>query len=282
MAAVIESPTDLVAGVEELFTLPALYMRVKALIEDPETSIADVADLISGDPAIAARLLKFANSAFFGQSRQVDTVSRAVTVLGTQVVHDVVLATSVVDSCAVVADSVDLRTFWSNSAYCAVLARQLAERCNVLDSERIFLEGLLRDIGHLVMVKQVPEQLADARQQARATGRQLYQLEWELIGCHYGEVGQQLMTLWQLPPSFGEVARYHVEPGQTQASPLEAAIVHIAHHITVAAEAGGEVDLPIQAAAWQTTGLSVDVIDSVRTDAAAELSEAQALFVDSD
>ena len=283
MAAVIESPRDLVAGVEQLFTLPDLYMRVKNLIEDPESSVADVAELISADPAIAARLLKFANSAFFGQSRQVDTVSRAVTVLGTQLVHDVALATSVIDSCAGVADSTDLPKFWSDSAYCAVLARQLAERCNVLDSERIFLEGLLRDIGHLVMVKQIPDQLAAARQQAKSTGAELYRVERELIGCHYGEVGQQLMTLWQLPPSFGEVARYHVEPSGTNECPLEAAIVHIAHHMTLAAEADGNVDdaaLPIRAEAWAATGLSADVIESVRTDADSELAEARALFVE--
>lgn len=282
-AEVATDPRELVAGVRELFTLPEMYMRVKEAIEDEESSVGDVAELIATDPVITARLLRFANSAFFGLSRQVDSVSRAVTVLGTQLAHDVVLATSVVDSCAGVADAVDLRAFWADSAYCGLLARLLAQRCNVLDSERIFLEGLLRDLGHLVMYQQIPEEMRAAREQARSSGRQLYLVEQELLGCHYGEVGQELMAAWQLPASFGEVARYHVDPGSSANCPLEAAMVHIAHHVALGSAADGDLvveELPISAAAWSTTNLTAEMIGPVKEEADSALAETQALFVD--
>lgn len=281
-AEVATDPRELVAGVRELFTVPEMYMRVKAAIEDEESSVGDVAELIASDPVITARLLRFANSAFFGLSRQVDTVSRAVTVLGTQLAHDVVLATSVVDSCAGV-EGVNLPTFWSDSAYCGLLARLLAQRCNVLDSERIFLEGLLRDLGHLVMYQQIPDETREARAQAHSSGRALHVVEQELIGCHYGQVGQELMAAWQLPASFGEVARYHIDPAGSPSCPLEAAIVHIAHHVAVASRQDGGLvieDLPIAAEAWATTGLTADVIEPVKEEADSALAETQALFVD--
>ncbi len=276
------NPRDLVADVRELFTLPDMYLRVKEAIDSEESSVGQVAELIASDPVITARLLRFANSAFFGLSQQVDTISRAVTVLGTQLAHDVVLATSVVDSCAGVADTVDLRSFWSDSAYCGLLARLLAQRCNVLDSERIFLEGLLRDLGHLVMYQQLPDETGAAREQARSSGRELYQVERDILGCHYGEVGQELMASWQLPASFGEVARYHVDPAGASNCPLEAAIVHIAHQIALSSSAGGNLagdELPIKAAAWGVTDLTMDVIEPVQAEADSALAETQALFI---
>jgi len=281
-AEVATDPRALVAGVGELFTLPEMYMRVKEAIEDDDTSVGDVAELIVSDPAISGRLLRFANSPFFGQSRQVDTVSRAVSVLGTQLVHDVVLATSVVDSCSAVAEAVNLRQFWSDSAYCGLLARLLAQRCNVLDSERIFLEGLMRDLGHLVMYQEIPDETREASEQARRSGRELFLVERELLGFHYGEVGQALMLAWQLPLSFGEVACYHLEPGGSASCPLEAAIVHIAHHIAVGRDQAGQVNfesLPVRAEAWAVTGLASDQLEPVKAEADSALAETEALFV---
>jgi HD-like signal output (HDOD) protein len=274
---------ELVAGVEDLFTLPEMYLRIKEVIENGESSIADVADIVSSDPVITARLLRFANSAFFGLSKQIDTISRAVNMLGTQLVHDTVLATSVAESCAVAADVLDMRLFWSSSAYCAVLSRLLAQRCNVLDSERIFLEGLLRDIGHLVMYQQIPDSLEEARRQARSSGMELYQVERELIGYDYGQVGQELMMLWKLPPSLGEVARYHVEPAGSKNCPLETALVHIAHHIAIAAQSGANLSggkLPISADAWMVTGLREDLIDPVKIEADSSVAEVRELFLE--
>lgn len=282
-AEVMTDPRELVAEVRELFTLPDMYLQVKATIEDEESCIADVAELIASDPVITARLLRFANSAFFGLSRRVDTISRAATVLGTQLVHDVVLATSVVESSSAVADVVNLKKFWADSAYCGLLARLFAQRCNVLDSERIFLEGLLRDLGHLVMVQQIPDETRAAREQAKATGTPLFRVEQELIGCHFGEVGQELMTAWQLPPSFGEVARYHVEPGAATDCQLETALVHIAHHVCQARDLNpvpAAEELPISSEAWEVTGLTVEAVLPVQQEAAAALAETQALFVE--
>ena len=274
---------ELVAGVEDLFTLPEMYLRIREAVDDSGSSIADVAEIVSGDPVITARLLRFANSAFFGLPSQVDTISRAVNILGTQLVHDVVLATSVSGSCAMATDALDVRQFWSSSAYCAVLSRLLAQRCHVLDSERVFLEGLLRDIGHLVMYQQIPVPIAEAQRQAISSGAELYQVERALIGYDYGQVGQELMALWNLPPSLGEVARYHVEPASSENCPLETAIVHIAHHIAIAARSGSNVadaTLPISADAWTVTGLSEEVIDPVRIEADSSVTEAQQIFIE--
>jgi HD-like signal output (HDOD) protein len=277
------SAKELVAGVQDVFTLPDMYLKIKEVVEDEDSSIADVAEIVSGDPAVTARLLRFANSAFFGMPSKVDTISRAVNILGTQLVHDVVLATSVSESCGADTDAFDQRAFWSDSAYCAVLSRLLAQHCNVLDSERVFLEGLLRDIGHLVIYQQIPERAAEAKRRSLSTDVELYQAERELIGYDYGQVGQELMALWGLPPSLGEVARYHVEPAGSNSCPLETAIVHIAHHMMLQSGVDGDsVDgnLLVSEDAWKITGLSEAVLVPVKAAADACVAEARQIFLD--
>ena len=85
---------DLVTGNLRLTTLPDVYLKVKAVVDDPDAGVADMVQAIEHDPGITARLLRIANSAFFGFAAKVETVSRAVSLLGTQQIHDLVLATS--------------------------------------------------------------------------------------------------------------------------------------------------------------------------------------------
>ena len=277
------SARELVAGIQDLFTLPEMYLKIKEVVEDDDSSIADVAEIVSSDPVVTGRLLRFANSAFFGMPAKVDTISRAVNILGTQLVHDVILATTVSASCNTETEALDQRKFWSDSAYCAVLSRLLAQHCNVLDSERVFLEGLLRDIGHLAMYQRIPECLEEAKRHSKTAGVELYQAERELIGYDYGQVGQELMAFWGLPSSLGEVARYHVDPAGSNSCPLETSIVHIAYHMMLQAEPDGDsIDrkLLVSNDAWKTTGLSEDMLDPVKTAADACVAEARQIFLD--
>ena len=225
----------------KLTSLPDLYLRLKSVLEDPDFSLANVADIISQDPAITARLLRMVNSPYFGFVSKIETVSRAISMLGTQQVHDLVLATSVAKVFAGLSSKVmDMTAFWRSSVYCAVLSRQLASRCRLLDNERLFVAGLLRDIGHLPMYQSIPELSQEARQRAGTDERPLFRIERDLIGFDYAQVGGTLMQKWAMPRSLWEITRYHTEPAKTREFSLEISIMHIASAVTEAMSLNNE------------------------------------------
>ena len=156
----------------KLISLPDIYLRLRSVLDDPDFSMSEVADVISRDPGMTARLLRLVNSAYFGLAAKIETVTRATSLLGTQQVHDLVLATSVADTFEGMSSEVmDMQRFWRRSIHCGILSRQLANKCNVLDSERLFVAGLLRDIGHLVMYQTIPLQSQQAMEQSARTAR---------------------------------------------------------------------------------------------------------------
>lgn len=142
----------------KLISLPDVYLRLKSVIDDPGFAMNDIADVISQDPAMTARLLRLVNSAYFGFAAKIDTVNRAVGMLGSQQVHDLVLAASVAQRFEGMSNQVmDMERFWLRSVTRAIACRELAVMCNMLDGERVFVAGLLSDIGHLIMYQSVPD-----------------------------------------------------------------------------------------------------------------------------
>jgi len=269
------TPEELVSKTTDLVSLPDIYIRLKAVVDDPESSMVDVGNVVSQDPALIGRLLKIANSPFFGFPSKIETITRAVSLLGTQQIHDLVLATTVAEAFSGMSSNVvSMEDFWSKSIRCGLMCRQIAMKCNVLDSERLFVEGMLHDIGHLIMYQAVPEASQQALNLWQAERRPLHLIEREIIGCDYAQVGAALMQDWHFPPGLIESVRYQNEPAAAEQFPLEVAIMHIAVRLAemdssdmTAEETGPFIDPQ----AWQVTGLSDNIFESVCTAAAKQL-----------
>ncbi|PLX60579.1 HDOD domain-containing protein [Sedimenticola selenatireducens] len=254
-----------------LISLPAAYTRLQEVMASEDSSMKDVADVVSLDPALAARLLRIANSAYYGLPSQVETITRAVNILGTQQIHDLALATSVAQAFeGLPNDLMDMSTFWYRSVMCGFLARELARSCDMRETESLFVRGLLLDIGHLILYSRFPEACRQALAESGDNLLGFYRLERQLIGCDANELGTQLMKAWKLPQSFVDsfACLQHPEEGQSMAK--QAAILHLAAWITH----GLNTDLlmeqifeKIAAPAWDLTGLSqrqvVEVTDTV-------------------
>lgn len=245
-----------------LVSLPDVYLRLRSVLDDPNSNLADVADVVGNDPATTARLLRIVNSAYFGLGNEIDTVSRAVGMLGTQEVHDLVLAASVAESFDGMSNEImDMQRFWRQGVRRAIIGRELAVLCNVLDGERLFVAGLLCDIGHLYIYQLAPEQAQQAIELAQAQGIQLYQAEQALLGTDYAKVGGELMRRWQLPQSLWEPTEFQVEPTGSQEYDLFTSLMHIAVHLTDGVDQ--ELDTALRLAgvwahAWEVTGLSAE------------------------
>ena len=267
---------SLVKDSVELISLPDIYIRFKNVVDSPDSSMADVAEIIAHDPSITARLLKLVNSPFFGLVSKVDTITRAINLLGIQQVHDLVLATIVIDSFSGFSnDYYNIYDFWFNGVYCAVTARLLAYYCQDLDTERPFVSGLLHNIGHLVTYQKIPEKSLSASELATQKNISLYLAERELLGFDYAQVGAELMREWKLPKSLQEITEFHIEPEKAGDFQLETALIHIAAAITQNAIAQKTISpetLAVNPICWQITGLSVDDMPEIKKEVDQQVS----------
>ncbi|HOL65440.1 MAG TPA: HDOD domain-containing protein [Accumulibacter sp.] len=218
---------ELVASIGQLASLPEAYLRVKRVLDDPDSGLMELTEALSTDPAMTARLLRVVNSSFYGFNRRVDTVYRAVNVLGMRQAHDLVLAWAISSAFANVQFTViPLQAFWQKSVATAIAARALAKSQRFVDAERLFIEGLLADIGHLVMYTMLPGQSIKALQESRRSGQALADVERDLIGCDFAEVGAELIVAWELPSTFYEPIACQLAPDLAREHSLEAAIIH--------------------------------------------------------
>ena len=265
---------QLVQRTSSRIALPEMYWHARNALEDEDSSMRAIGQVIGHDPALTARLLRVANSAFFGLSRQVETVTRALTVLGAERVGELLLATSVVSAFdGLNSDAISAEAFWRQAVHTATAARLLALRCCVLDAERSFTQGLLHGIGHLVMYAGLPVQAHEATVLARRQGRAVAAVERELLGFDYAEVGAALAEHWKLPPATGAAIRWHLAPERAQTATFDVALTHLAYAIASGASGGRNC-----AFALNVTGLDLAALEDVGRAAERGTAEARALF----
>ena len=243
----------------ELGSPPRVYRRLMEVINHPRGGAGDIANVIMEDTALTARLLKLVNSAFFSFPRPVETVSQAVSVVGTSQVRDLALATSVTDMFrGVPADVLDVEGFWRHSLACGVAARVIAGLRNEANVERFFVAGILHDVGRLVMILQAPDAVREILAAAEERDLHLYDAERELAGFDHARVGGLLMKHWSMPEALGHALAHHHHPTKAERFPVEAATIHVANILATALEMGssGERFVPqISAGAWAKLGL---------------------------
>ena len=278
---------DLVKGVGDLVTLPDVFIRINRLIEDPDSTLDDITEVVRQDPSFTVRLLRVANSPFYGFSSAIETVSRAVTLIGTSQVRNLALSTSVARTFSGVPNElVSMDNFWRHSLYCALVARILAKRVYKSDPEALFTAGLLHDIGQLVIFNRLPEQAKNVLELVLDSGDTLpiYQAEHQVMGFDHAQVGGELARQWALPPLLQDCIAHHHDIEHAQYCPREVAIVHIANILAQMAEIvtlNTEDVPPIDPHAWEVLDLNPDeIIETTIREAVGEIILAEKLFFD--
>ncbi len=258
---------QLVEKTENLLSLPDVYVRVNALLDDPTSHADDLTEVISVDPALSVKLLKMVNSPVYGLRGKVDSISRAISVVGFNELRSLVLATVAVGKFkSIKSELVDMPAFWHHSVYTGIAAQQLARHINMLHSERVFLAGLLHDVGRLVLYSQLPDVVQSLLTRSAQEQRPMFELEQEVLGFTHADVGAELFDRWGLPDGLQMSARWHHSPAAASSHNLEVALVHIANNIAGRVEPGANVNCVsagIQGSAWELTGLSEAVVDEV-------------------
>ncbi len=258
----------LVRDVTTLASLPGACVRVMALADDPRATAQQIAEVIAHDPALAARLLKLVNSAYYGLPNPVDQLDTAIRACGTEALRSLALASSAVNAFASIpTELVDMTAFWNASVHCGLLARALGRLARLPQPERLFAGGLLHAVGQLVVYHQAPALAQAVLDTSREDPRRRPEIETRLCGFTYADVSGALLEAWGLPVSLVEPVRCHLRPGAATAFAQDAALLNIAREATMLVEpgikAGARVtrqEPAIAAPVWAQSQLVPDVL----------------------
>jgi putative nucleotidyltransferase with HDIG domain len=202
---------QLLDRVDDLPPLPAVAAKVMGMAEDDRTSAMDMAQVLSTDQALTAKLIRISNSAYYGFARRISTVREAVVMLGFKQVRQVSVGASMMNTFKRngIDDGFDLDLFWGHSVAVAVASEALAKKTLGAKPEDAFTAGILHDIGRLVLRQVMPEEFGRAVAIARSGEMHLHEAELEMTGFAHDEIGQALGERWKFPGHLVDAVRCH-------------------------------------------------------------------------
>lgn len=227
-------------GIENLPTLPVMVQQIQKLINSPNSSMNQIGALISKDQAIAARVVRLVNSAFYGLGRKVASIPQAIVVLGLNTVKNLVTGVSVIK----MFESADKESlfnrdmFWLHSFGSAMGARLLAKSLGRNEPEDYFLAGLLHDIGVLILDQFFHDEFLSVLKYVNDNNIDYHTAEQNVLGLTHCEVGAIVAEKWKIPDFLIQTIRYHHNP-VNQDPEINCDVINIVHIAEVAATNAG-------------------------------------------
>lgn len=253
--------------VDHVASLPMIFIRINQAVDNPVSSMGDIARIIGEDSGLSTRLLRLANSAFYGFPSRIETVTHALTIIGTQQLRDLALATSVMTAFRnLPEDLIDMASFWRHSTACGVAARVLATYRRASNVERFFVGGILHDIGRLMLLQHAPDQVRPVLERYKAENQLLVNMEREALGIDHATLGGALLRTWNLPTSLVDMVTCHHHPARAGRFPEGAAVIHLADiiaHVMRLGNSGERFIPPLEPQAWEQLGFPPSLLASV-------------------
>ena len=236
----------ILAKVTDVPTLPASVLRVMQMIEDPMCSAADLARVIQTDPGMAAKVLKLANSPFYGFRQKITSIPQAVTLLGFATLKNALLSAAVFDMFRISGTGFDMPALWKHSVATATAAKLFAKRVRYPNSEKAFTAGLLHDVGKVMIARYLPSSLLTIVQTVHDKNVSIHDAEQHVIGLAHPSFGAWVIARWGLPTQLVEAVEYHHHPTRAKYAFDLAGIVYLANILTHRANIGSGGDLMIR------------------------------------
>ncbi len=225
---------DLFRGDIQLASPPNIYFALKTILDDPAKTPKDAAFVIENDAALTARLLKIVNSAYFGFPSQITSIEKAVAMIGSRELQNLVLATVIIERFSnLPGQTFSVHDFWARNLRCALLSREFDAQLGKKYAESAFVCGLLHNIGKLLFYRRIPalarevDLLLQSDLPADAMNEVL--IEQRVIGFDHFQAGAELCRLWKLPEVIIETIRLHAFPDHIGPYADIAAIVRLSN-----------------------------------------------------
>lgn len=280
-----QTAEEFVRGTPEIQSLPEIYTRVTRVIEHPNSSSDEIAKIVMEDPGLSTRLLKLVNSSLFSFPGEIDTISRAIALVGTQQLRDLATATCVIEMFEdVTSDFANMQAYWNHCLGTAVCARLLAAYCEEENIERCFVAGLLHDIGSIVIYLRGGKKLKRMIARCESDKQLITAAERATFGFDHTDVGRELLVLWGLPSVLQEAVGNHHAPIRAKRFPRVACITHVAEFLVESRQLGSSGEhfvSPVSEDAWLELGLSTDYLPLLYQDLETQWQESCASLIGS-
>jgi HD-like signal output (HDOD) protein len=225
-------------------TLPANFYLIIDAINDPDANVHEIADIISSDVGLTAKILRLVNSSYFGLSTKVATISHSLNIIGLSPLSTLVLASAIISQFKGIPEYfVTTESFWSHSIATGIAARQISKLKNLGNEELLYIAGMVHDIGSILIYQEYPVKAKKALTQCNEWGINLINAEKSVLGFDHAEVGGALMKKWKLPKVIQETTEYHHRPLKAPSYKEETAIVHLADYIVQSNQLGSSGEI---------------------------------------
>ncbi len=205
----ILTPEDILHHSGELPALPKAACHIMAVIEDPKTTATRLEKALAMDQALTAKVLRIANSPFYGAVREIKTVSESIVRLGFVAIRNWTLVTAARSVFLAPGAGILYRKIWQQSVMSAMAGQLVAQAAGLKDPESVFIGGLMQNIGQLVLARSHPEVFQEILLESTSTGRPYHVLEREILGFDHGELGAYLIHEWNLSRDLEDAVRWH-------------------------------------------------------------------------
>lgn len=221
---------DLLKEIESLEPVPAVANQLLAVVDDPDSSMEDIANVVQYDPVLTASVLKTCNSAFFGLKNPAESVKDAVNLLGLDQIVELVLLKSGSKTLAGSHEGYGLEggEMWKYSVSSAVIAKQVAIKLGLKNKNTIFTAALVKDIGKILLEKHVAGSLSKITDLVENKGLSFQEAEKKILGIDHAELGAMIAKMWKFSPKMIKIIRHHHLSDETKIKDKEIAAVYLA------------------------------------------------------
>lgn len=235
---------ELIKEIKCLKPIPAVAHQLLAVVDDPDSSMGDIANVIQYDPVITAAVLKTCNSAFFGLKHPAESIKDAANMLGTDQIVELALVKS---GAQVLGGSqkgygMAKGDMWRYSVCSAVIARQIAERKSLKNKNTIFTSALLKDLGKVLLEKYVAKASGRIHDLVEKEAYSFSEAEKNVLGIDHAELGAMIAKMWKFSPRMINIIRHHHLTDEAMVDDLDIAAVYLSDCICMMTGSGVGAD----------------------------------------
>jgi putative nucleotidyltransferase with HDIG domain len=268
-----------IKSIDKLPTLPLIVTKLSDLVTNPHTSASDIQNVITKDQALSARVLKLVNSAFYGFSERISSISHAIVILGFNTIKNIALSASVFEMFDKNQQGqLDKEGFWMHSIAVAGASKLIAKHLKLTTLEDIFVAGLLHDVGKVILDQFVHEDYKTVFERIASKNILIGEAEYEVLELTHSQVGAYLATNWKLPSALVQMIGLHHRPDLAGEFAKHTFCVHLADILVRALEIGNGGDKRIPFACkplWEEYGFDAAWIRRILEDMEEELQDVE-------